>query len=281
MKKFIFSLIFVLSVPLFAFSQTEQQQKASIRSQSQSTTTQNTSKVNSTELFQKQEIRRESQQPKPTVIYNSSPVWNSYNRWNRWGAPYYFNSFYPYDYYDRWGYRRPARIYERDNGKFDTIVSKKNKFRFGLNVSTNNQVGAWLTVGKSLYFKGSFNKIVSSDQSEFYNHPDVSFYNATVVWNDKRLEDIMKGWSTYFGFGREFKHFGVNMSVGVGSEQTNFQFFDELNVLSNNGKYSFKNFVDNFVSVSVGITHDYKFLSVTADYDPLRKTFWLGAGFNF
>jgi hypothetical protein len=280
MKRFIFFLIFVLTVPILTFSQTEQQQKHSIRSQNPSSNS-NTTRVTSNEIFQKQEIRRETQQPKSTVVYNQFPTWNSYNRWNRWGAPFHFNSFYPYDYYDRWGYRRPARIYERENGKLDTILSKKNKFRFGLNISTNNHIGGWFTLGKSLYFKGSFNKIISTDKSEFYNHPDVNFYNANSVWNDQRLDDILKGWSTYFGFGREFKNFGVNMSVGLGSEQTNYQFFDETNILSNNGNYSFKNFVDNYVSVSVGITHDYKFLSVSADYDPIRKTFWLGTGFNF
>jgi len=281
MKKFIFCLIFILSVPILSFSQTERDQKLSIRTQSQSNNTSGSSRITSNEVFQKQEIRRESQEPKTTVIYQPTPRWNSWNRWNSWGAPYYFNNFYQFDHYDRWGYRRPARVYETNNGKFDTIISKKSKFRFGLNVSTNNQVGAWFTIGRALYFKGSFNKIITSDKSEFYNNPQISFYNATSVWNDKRLEDIMKGWSTYFGFGREFKNFGVNLSVGLGEEETNYQFFDELYILSNNGNYSFRNFVDNFVSVSVGVTHDYKFLSLSADYDPIRKTFWLGAGFNF
>jgi len=280
MNKFIFFLIFILSVPIFAYSQTEQVQKTAIRTQNQSSSS-STSRISSTEFSQKQEIRRETTQTKNTPIFTPNPTWNSWNRWNRWGAPYYFNNFYSYDYYDRWGYRRPARIYEVNNGKLDTIISKKNKFRFGLNISTNNQVGAWFTLGRSLYFKGSINKIISTDKSEFYNHSDVNFNNANSVWNDKRLDDIIKGWSTYFGFGREFKNFGVNMSVGLGSEQTNYQFFDELNILSNNGNYSFKNFVENYVTVSFGLTHDYKFLSISADFDPIRKTFWLGAGFNF
>ncbi len=81
--------------------------------------------------------------------------------------------------------------------------------------------------------------------------------------------------------GREFKNIGVNLSLGVGRETENYQFFDEYYQLSNNGKYSFKNFVDDYVTVSIGVTHDYKFLSLNAEVDPIRKTFWLGTGFNF
>jgi hypothetical protein len=104
---------------------------------------------------------------------------------------------------------------------------------------------------------------------------------SITVWNDKRLENITKGWSVYLGFDRELKYFGFNLSLGIGNEQENFQFYDEFNILSNNGKYSFKNFVDNYVSMSFGLTHDYKFVSISTDVDPIRKIFWLGAGFNF
>ena len=285
MKKFIFLSIFTLLVSICSFSQTERDQKSSIRTQNTSSLyTSNSSKTTSTEVFQKQEIKRESEKPSQ---YNFSPIYHSYgnpwgwNRWNRWGAPISYLDYYDWNVYDRWGHVRPARIYRKADGNRDTVVSRKNKVRLGINFSSNNEIGGWFTIGKSVYFKGQFNKIISNDESEFYNHPDVNFYNASSVWNDQRLEDITKGWSFYFGVGREFKNFGVNLSLGIGSEQENFQFFDELNILSNNGKYSFKNFVNNYVSTSLGITHDYKFLSVSADFDPIRKTFWLGAGFNF
>ena len=52
-------------------------------------------------------------------------------------------------------------------------------------------------------------------------------------------------------------------------------------ILSNNGKYSFKNFVNNYTTLSLGLTYDYKFLSISADYDPVRNNFYLGTGFNF
>ena len=284
MKKFILFTILILTVSISTFSQTERDQKLSIRNNTPSQSFSTQSRTTSSEIFDKQEIRREQNRPKPQTFIPAPPAWGGiggWNQWYRWGAPYSFNSFYDWDVYDRWGYRRPARIFQLSDGKNDTVVSKKNKVRLGINFSTNNEIGGWLTIGNAVYFRGQFNKIISNDRSEFYNNPSVNFYNATSVWNDQRLDDITKGWSVYLGVGREFKHFGVNISLGLGNEQENYQFFDELNILSNNGNYSFKNFVDNYVSTSIGITHDYKFISINADFDPIRKTFWLGAGFNF
>lgn len=286
MKKFFKILLLSMTFPLVSFSQSERDMKLSIRSNNSSQpTTSSQSRISSFELLDKQEIRRESQKPRSThFVPTPPPVWGGiggWNSWYRWGAPYSFVNFYDWDFRDRWGYTRPARIFQQSNGKNDTVLSKKNKVRVGINFSTRNELGGWFTIGRSVYFKGQFSKIITSDQSEFYNNPNVNFYNASVVWNDKRLEDISKGWTAYLGVGREFKNFGVNISLGFGQEEENFQFYDELNILSNNGKYSFRNFMNDYMTTSVGITHDYKFLSISADFDPIRKTFFLGTGFNF
>lgn len=284
MKNLLFLLIFT---PLFVLAQNEKEQKSNIRNSTQSPTQNSQNRVSNNEIFQKQEIRRETQSPKQTIIIREQPYYgrpwgfNSWNRWNRWGAPYSYVNYYDWDIYDRWGYRKPARIYQLPDGKNDTIVSKKNKTRIGFNFTSDNQVGGWITVGKGVYFKGQFSKYINQDKSEYYSHPDVNFYNATNVWKDQRLEDITKGWSMYLGVGREFKNLGVNISLGFGQETENFQFFDEYYQLSSNGKYSFKNFVDDYMTLSFGLTHDYKFLSINGDFDPIRKTFSLGAGFNF
>lgn len=280
MKKLFFIFIFTTLTILNGFSQSEKEMKSNIRSQNSSIGTNNNSRITSTEFNQKQNIRVESQTPRTTINPNivHYPVWNS---WNRWGAPYNFWRFDEFYTFDRFGYRTPTRIYyQRDNTK-DTVESKKKKIRLGLNFSTDNQIGGWITVGRAIYFKGQFQKILVYDRSEFFTHPDVNFYNATSLWQDQRLDDITKGWSLYLGVGRELKNIGVNLSLGIGNEQQNYQFFDEYYQLSNNGKYSFKNFVDNYVTFSLGVTHDYKFLSLSADFDPLRKTLFVGAGFNF
>jgi len=285
MKKCILFVFLIFLLQFSTFSQTEKDQKLSIRNNISSQSTTATSRITTTESFDKQEIKREQYRSKQNTFKPPSPpMWGGiggWNQWRRWGAPYFYNNVYDWNVYDRWGYKKPAKIFQHLNGKRDTIISKKNKVRVGINLSTNNELGAWFTIGKGVYLKGQFNKIMSGDRSEFYNHSNVNFYNASTVWNDQRLVDIIKGWSVYFGVGREMKHFGVNLSFGIGNEQENFQFYDELKILSNNGRYSFKNFIDNYVSTSVGITHDYKFVSISADYDPFRKTFWLGTGFNF
>lgn len=281
MKKFIFSSLFILSVSICAFSQTERDQKTSIRNNSVNINTPQPKYSNNQEIINKTIIRNSDPSPKFLPIYPVIRTPRSFYRWNRWGAPYQYRGFSEFYIYDRWGYQFPVRIYERDNGVRDTIRSKKNKFRFGVNFSPKSEIGGWFTLGRAVYVKGQINKMISKDISEFYTNPNVNFYNASTVWNDKRLEDITKGWSFYLGLGREFKNFGINLSIGVGEEQNYFQFFDEFYILSNNGNYSFKNFIDDYVSFSFGVTHDYKFLSLNADFDPIRKSFYLGAGFNF
>lgn len=281
MKKFIFLINFVLTVSICAFSQTERDQKLSIRNNSQTSIPSQSRTQTNQEIIQKTTIKQEESQPKYNTIYPIVRPNRNFYRWNRWGAPYQYRGFYEFHAYDKWGYKFPVRIYEKDNGTKDTIPSKKSKFRFGVNFSTKNEVGAWFTLGRAIYFKGELNKVIVTDVSKYYTNPNVNFYNATTVWNDQRLDNITKGWSIYLGLGREFKNFGVNLSLGLGEEQNNYQFFDEFYILSNNGNYSFRNFLDEYVTFSFGINHDYKFLSINADFDPIRRNFFLGAGLNF
>lgn len=290
MKRF---LLLVFLLPMMVFGQTEKEQKQQIKNggTTQSSPTRPQPQQSTQEINQKREIRSNSTRNpnfNTPPNYNFPPRWNSgfgpvwySNRWNRWGAPLNYHHYNDFYYSDRWGYRTPARVYYYKNGGQDTIISKQNKVRLGLNLSSNKEIGGWFTVGRDIYFKTSFNRTVSEDKSTFYNHPGVNFYNSTVVFSDKRMEDITKGWSVYFGVGREFKNLGVNMSLGFGQDVENYQFFDEYYELSNNGRYSFRNFVDNYTTLSVGLTKDIKSLSLSTDYDPIRKQFYFGLGFNF
>jgi hypothetical protein len=288
MKQF---LVILLFLPLFGISQSETQQKEAIRN-NRTTSTQPSTPTTRTETQQKVEIR--TQNTTPNYNFGTTPNYNFnqrkpyvpyyYNRWNRWGAPYNYISYYDFYHYDRFGYRTPARIYYKNDNTKDTVISKENKVRIGLNLSTKNKIGGWFTVGRDVYFKASFNKTVYSDQSTFYTNISMDIVRPWVINNPSQnyqLDNIRDEWSLYLGVGREFKNFGANISLGLGYENEKYQYFDGTYILSNNGRYSFKNFADNYTTLSIGLTHDYKSLSFSADFDPIRKDLYLGIGFNF
>ena len=294
MRKSMFTLFLVVSLPILSFSQTERDQKIKIRTESQSQTPrpapQPSNSPRTPEVSQKIDLRNTNQRTTTqnysfgtTPIYNSRPYYYG-NRWNRWGAPYsysYYNDFY---YRNNWGYRTPARVYYQIDGKRDTIYSKKNKTRLGLNMGLNNQIGGWFTVGRDVYFKASVNKTTYLNESTFYSNITMDVVQQWVNSNpaqNYRLHDIEEGWVVYLGVGKEFGNFGANISLGIGEERNYYQYFDGTYILSNNGKYSFNNFYDNYATLSIGITHDFKFLSFSFDYDPIRKDAYLGVGVNF
>lgn len=294
MKRF---LLLVFLIPMMVFGQTEREQKQQIRSgsTSQSNPTRPQQQTQpSHEINQKLQIRENSTRNSnfnTTPIYNFpprrnygfGPVWYP-NRWNRWGAPLDYHHYSDFYFSDRWGYRTPARVYYYKNGGQDTIVSKKSKVRLGLNLSSNKEVGGWFTVGRDVYFKASFNKTFGTDESTFYSNISMDVVQNWVNTNPSqnyKLNDITEGWNVYLGVGREFKHFGANVSLGIGKENNNYQYFDGTYILSNNGKYSFRNFVDDYTTLSIGLTKDIKSLSISTDYDPIRNEFYLGLGFNF
>lgn len=291
MRKILFIL---LVLPMVTLGQTERQQKEVIRSGG-STPQVSAPTPRTTETQQKTQIVTENNTRNynfgATRNYNSNPrnPYNSYNpyylnKWNRWGAPLQYRTYYDFYMFDRFGYRTPARVYYKIDNSQDTIVSKENKVRVGLNLSNRNKIGGWFTVGRDVYFKASFNKTVYSDQSTFYTNISMDVVRPWVLNNPSqnyRLNDIRDEWSMYLGVGREFKNFGANISLGFGYENEKYQYFDGTYILSNNGRYSFKNFSDDFMCLSVGLTHDYKSWSFSADYDPFRKDMYLGVGFNF
>lgn len=301
MRTFLFVLA-ILSLQT-VFGQSERSQKSAIRQGvpssprpslpspsygSQNQQSYNT-RPNSWESQKKYDIRRSEDRSRtqPRTIYTQpypyfapfSPMWGG--GWNRWGAPlnywYYDDIFIP----NRWGYQAPARIYYHEGRPADTIRSLKQKVRLGLSVGTWDLAGGWLTIGRETFFKAQLLSKISLDRSRFYTHPDVNFLNANTIWKDQRLADVQKGWVLYLGVGRELRNLGVNASIGFGRDERNFQFLDEYFELSPNGRYSFRDYSDRFVTISLGVTRDFKFLSVSADFDPIRNTIMLGTGFNF
>jgi hypothetical protein len=272
--------IFLLSFSLFAHAQSERAQKEAVRTQN-SAPRQQIQSSPSREYYQKQDVRS-NQRINESISRN--PIrrnlgWNDpyYRRWNQWGAPVFgFDYWMPGFYYDRWGYRNPARIYHYQGGRADTIKGKPTRISFGIQGS-RNMAGAWLTIGNNGYFIADYSQFVQRDESTFY--PDLTM-DRVIPWRDERLEDLNSGNVFYLGLGKKFGRTGIHTMAGFGRERKKYQFFDELYVLSNNGKYSIPVSDQNYIGVKFGILHDFKRVTLKLDYEATRKVVFAGVGIN-
>lgn len=279
MLKSIATFFSFLVISFLSFSQTEKDQKLTIKNQPNSPVY-----YKSNESYEKSLIRQENSRPQyqkfqQPIIYNDYPMWN---RWNRWGAP-----MYGYNYYDTWytndlyGRRLPVRTYYYRNGNSDTIYGNPMSTRFGIHYTNQKDFGGWITIGSKNFFYFELNTKIETDNSTFYDDYRVNFVQALQVWKDERKKDLNKGSSVYAGFGTKIKRSQFYLAIGHTKEKKHYQFFDETFSLSNNGLYSFSNTSKNIISFKVGIIQDWKRFSFKTDYDPIRNNFAIGFGLNF
>jgi hypothetical protein len=278
---------FFLLVPFLSFSQSERSQKietrntGTYRSQPSQPSSQSYSPSRSSiEYSQKQSERSNNRyQPGPSRNNDRYPPSLIFgNRWNLWGAPMFgFNYWNPGYWYDPFGYRQPARIYYYDNGRADTIRGKATRVSFGIQYSTDKKIGGFLTIGNKGYFIADYSAAFQKDESTYY--PDLT-KDKVIPWGDQKLEDLYSGGVLYLGAGKRFARTGFHVMVGLGRETKRYQFFDEMFILSNNGKYSILNYTDNFTTIKFGVIHDFKRASIKIDLDPIRKNTSIGLGLN-
>ncbi len=290
MKKIILSLFLVVSLPFLLFSQSERMQKQSFRSpqinsgsgfgyqRSQSIQ----SRPSIGEYEQKQSARRQNyvsiDNNRPGRYYVPYSYWGTGWGWNNWGAPMFgWDYWTPMYYWNDWGYRQPARIYVYDNGKRDTIRGKKPIISLGVQ-SSAREVGGFFSIGNKTYFIFEHQRSNQRDKSFYYS--DITMANA-IDWKDRRLADIEKTNTTYLGVGKRYKRSGIHASVGINNERVNYQYFDELFVLSNNGNYSFPNYNQTYWSLKLGALHDAKIVTFKGDYDLTNREVIIGLGVNF
>lgn len=213
-------------------------------------------------------------QPKPGQYYGTpyiyDPYWDwGWNRWYSWGAPYGYNNYYPYTYYDNWGYRQPARIYVDDSGKRDTIIGKKTQFSFGVQTSTGKQIGSWITIGNKGYFIAEFNTTYEKDRSTFFpngQRQDVDF---------PLVNDYVRTRTFYVGVGKRVHRTGFHVMLGNANERVRWRGYDNI------GYITFPKYIDNSLTVKIGAIHDFKTSSVKLDFDPMLNKFTFGVGVNF
>ena len=165
----IFAMVPILSIGQISNWRTNPpQQQQSTPQRSTPSTQQSTPQRNDVSSW------RNEPQPRPgSNIIIRDPYWNNYgqgwnnwgwNRWDMWGAPNFgWNYWSPIPYWNDWGYRQPARIYIYDNGKRDTIRGKKPIISFGIQKTTDGQIGGFFTIGNKGYFITEYNSSFERD----------------------------------------------------------------------------------------------------------------------
>jgi hypothetical protein len=191
-----------------------------------------------------------------------------WNRWNMWGAPAFgWNYWNPGFYLNDWGYRQPARVYVYDNGKMDTIKGKKPVISFGIQKTTDNQVGGFFTIGNKGYFITEYN--FTPDRSTFYPYGRPDLVDFPLV------DDLVKLNSFYVGFGKRVKRTGVHFMVGSVNEIVRYCGKDD------DGYITFPKYSNRFTTIKMGALHDYKNFTIKFDYDPIINNGTFGLGVNF
>ena len=193
-----------------------------------------------------------------------------WNRWDMLGAPGFgWNFWQPSWYWNDWGYRQPARVYVYDNGKRDTIRGKKPIISFGIQKTTDDQIGGFFTVGNKAYFIAEYNTTFERDNSTFFEYGNITQVDFPMV------NDLVERRSFYVGVGKRIKRTGVHMMIGSVTEDVKWRGKDDF------GYITFPKYIDRFTTVKVGALHDYKNFTIKLDYDPVINNGTIGLGVNF
>ena len=193
-----------------------------------------------------------------------------WNRWDMWGAPGFgWNYWSPSWYTNDWGYRQPARVYVYDNGKTETIRGKKPIISFGIQTTTDKQIGGFFTIGNKAYFIAEYNSTFKRDNSTFFQYGTITQVDFPMV------DDFVEQRSFYVGVGKRIKRTGIHMMIGSVTEDVKWRGKDNV------GYITFPKYVDRFTTVKVGALHDYKNFTIKLDYDPILNNGTFGLGVNF
>ena len=276
MKNLLFLLAFV---PIIAFSQVSSwrsnpPQQSGNSSQSYQQPVPQRNDVSSWRNESPREFNRPVQTKPGSNIIVRDPFFNDWgwgwNRWNMWGAPNFgWNYWNPGFYFNDWGYRQPARVYVYENGKRDTIKGKKPVISFGIQKTTDNQIGGFFTIGNKGYFIMEYNSSIEKDNSTFFPFGNVTRIDFPLV------NDLVQRNSFYIGAGKKIKRTGVHFMIGTVSEDVKWRGKDDL------GYITFPKYLDRFTTMKVGALHDYKNFTIKGDYDPIINTGTFGLGINF
>ena len=277
----IFAMVPMLSIGQVSNWRTNPPQQQSTPQRSTPSTQQSTPQRNDVSSWRNEPPKNNIQpQTRPgSNIIIRDPYWNNYgqgwnnygwNRWDMWGAPNFgWNYYSPSWYWNDWGYRQPARIYVYDNGEKVTIKGKKPIVSFGIQKTTDRQIGGFLTIGNKGYFITEYNSSFERDNSTFFQYGNITKVDFPMV------DDLVQKNSFYIGVGKRIKRTGVHLMIGTVNEDVKWRGKDAV------GYITFPKYKDRFTTVKIGAIHDYKNLTIKFDYDPIISNGTFGLGVNF
>ena len=196
------------------------------------------------------------------------------NRENWVGGMYpWFNGFgyynmYPYYFYDNFGYRQRGRVRIYNDGKRDTITVKPMRWAFGLQTSNGNQIGGWLAIGHVNYVLLEYQQTNQRHPASYFPLGHLGIVDFPLV------DDWVSNKVFYVGIGKRYGRNGLHISLGMGNEEVRFQGKDKI------GYITFPKYNSDFLTMKFGIIHDFKYVTIKLDYDPIRRNGIIGAGIN-
>ena len=276
MKK-ILILIFLVPILLFGQSSSWRNHTNSSPNYNSQITPNNNSRQNNISNWRNSPPRNNSYvttNPRPSQYYGRENYYNHrypyYDRWYYWGAPSFgYNYWTPGYYYNNWGYREPYRIYYYENNTVDTVKGEQIHFSFGIQGTTDNQIGGWVTIGNRGYFIMEYSSTNKRDNSTYFENGTLSQVDFPLVSDLKNVN------SFYIGGGKKIKRTGFHVMLGVVNEIVKYRGIDDI------GYITFPKYDNSFISAKFGILHDFKNVTTKIDYEPTLKNLSFGIGVNF
>jgi hypothetical protein len=213
---------------------------------------------------------------KPSVPQNprtyTSPRFRNYRYFDAY--PYYglYGYYYsvPYYWYDPYGYRVRGYVHHYQDGKMDTVKGQPIHINMGVHFGSNNMVGGYITVGTEGYFIAEVLKTRATPNTTFFPNGRLSQVDFPMVSDEANMSIV------YLGLGKMINHkTGYHFEVGLGNDEVNYRGKDAL------GYITFPKYKQNFVTLKVGILHNYKNFNTKFDIDPIKGIFTGGIGVHF
>ena len=198
--------------------------------------------------------------------YRTYRYYNSYPYYGVYG--YYYAT--PYYWYDPYGYRVRGYVHHYQDGRMDTVKGQPIHVNMGIHFGSGKMLGGYLTIGNEAYFIGEFLKTRTNPNTTFFENGKLSQVDFPLVSDENNMSIV------YLGLGKMINHkTGYHFEVGFGNEKVNYRGKDAL------GYITFPKYNQNFVTLKLGMLHNYKNFNTKFDVDPIKGLFTAGIGVHF